>query len=157
MFSGQFREAKDLAKSQKTGKAACVRLPDDDAEKMLLVCELLHNRDHNIDLSTVTLRHIQEASIISDKYGCGEALRPMIPSLIKPLLEKDCLPELMVASYRFGCAASLAEVTKKLIYGDSVLFHAIKIDYQPGFRRYLYSKSSFQMGRAQPKHWTNWI
>jgi len=147
MFSRHFKEGQNLRECQKMGKDAYQKLPDDDAEGMLFVCELIHNMDHNLDPSKMTFEVMQKASIIIDKYDCSEFLRPlgqMFDRLMEPWVKKDCLSELMVMSFRFGCARSFVVVTTKLIYDDLQWLHSPNIEGRPGSREYTYRKYSFQ-------------
>lgn len=89
LFSGQFKEAKDLQDSKKAGEILRLELPDDDPAGMLLLCRMLHCKGRSEDFSKATPWQLMEASIVCDKYDCGEAVQSMIPPVVRPWFQRS--------------------------------------------------------------------
>ncbi|KAF6826044.1 hypothetical protein CPLU01_09877 [Colletotrichum plurivorum] len=72
MLSGNFKEGTELAEKAQQSIPYDLELPDDDAEAMFILCQILHNVYVPESPTPVTLEKI---AYICDKYECINALK----------------------------------------------------------------------------------
>lgn len=88
MFSGQFKEGIDLAQAQAASQRYQLDLPEDNAEAMEILCNIIHAKmDRVPDLPSASC--LADLAILADKYQCMLLLKDPGKVWLNPLMTRE--------------------------------------------------------------------
>lgn len=122
MFEPEWREGDDL---RSRADPAEIRLPEDNATALRLVCAVIHHENDTIP-HELPIHTLLDIAVTADKYDCISALKFASESWLCP--DRDKASELLVltaAAYLYRNATAFRKITKKLILIHNGPFAAI--------------------------------
>ena len=136
MFGPNFREGQHLASGSLDG----VPLPDDDADAIRTLCNVIHLRNKALP-EYLAPYDVLQVAIAADKYECVEAIQLASRYWLKPVKHEEALLDLdmldfgwlMSAAYLLDDAKAFSEITREMMMerGDSYLDLADSKDIGP--------------------------
>ncbi|KAF7192359.1 hypothetical protein HII31_06391 [Pseudocercospora fuligena] len=105
------------------GAPCCLKLPEDDAEAMKLLCLVLHNRNYTLSDCRSPSAFLNYAEV-TDKYNCAKAVR-LFSDACFHYFEKMGPARISLQEYAMILQATvrLDNATRFTIFADVVIFH----------------------------------
>ncbi|QDS75767.1 hypothetical protein FKW77_008714 [Venturia effusa] len=74
LLGSAFKEGRELAESTAKKEPYELPLPDDDAQAITLLSQVLCHRARKISVTNVTIELLEKLATVADKYACAEAV-----------------------------------------------------------------------------------
>lgn len=116
MFNSQFKEG--LGNNHPTPAKPPIPLPDDNAEAVVVLCNVIHLRTSEVP-KKLALNCLTDLAVICDKYDCTSALAPWsaiwLQAGIASLAVKD-LDRLLFAAYVLDSPDAFSRVSWEILF-----------------------------------------
>ncbi|KAI9871679.1 MAG: hypothetical protein M1830_002623 [Pleopsidium flavum] len=125
MFGPHFLEGSDLTSMS----ARRISLPDDNAEAMTTLCNILHHRNNKIDQEPAPSA-LEQLAVLCDKYDCSKALVPWSRTWMSYYHQNSSrvigVHRLMYPFYVFDDAVSFQQISIMIVNHTIGFIHAPK-------------------------------
>lgn len=106
-------------------------LPDDNAQAMTILCQIIHHRARGFLVDTVTIDLLEKLAIVTDKYACADAIGFASRYWLEQYDNASSEDRIMITSYLFNDAKVFNSSSRRALMTSKGDFSALREKFDP--------------------------